>query len=220
MPPGTKASTSCEGLRARGYRWPLDAFVAPERGIAQVRNALVERSLAKPCDFIAMLDDDRMGPNPIGSTPSCARSSKPGPTRCMAASCATSRLRRAPGPRIVTASRPLRGTTGRIPMIDGSGNIIVSRACFDGLAKPCFDPRLRAQRRRGSRFLRAPAPSGPLLRLVRRCGRACFRSGFARQPQMGTDAGLSRRQFRHARIPEIQTDGPGAAVRGGPRSRA
>jgi hypothetical protein len=35
---------------------------------------------------------------------------------------------------------PLLGATGRVGMIEGSGNIIVSRACFEGLAKPCFDP--------------------------------------------------------------------------------
>src|SRR5215469_1974359 len=48
----------CKAVRARGYRWPLDPFVAPERGIAQVRNALVDRALGHPCQFVAMLDDD------------------------------------------------------------------------------------------------------------------------------------------------------------------
>ncbi len=46
----------CESLK--DYRWPLESFIAPERGIAQVRNALVERALSGRCDFIAMLDDD------------------------------------------------------------------------------------------------------------------------------------------------------------------
>src|SRR5262245_17312749 len=42
-----------------GYRWPLDAIIVPERGISQVRNALVIHALDKSdADFIAMLDDD------------------------------------------------------------------------------------------------------------------------------------------------------------------
>src|ERR1700741_3630743 len=41
-----------------GYRWKLDHLIAPERGIAQVRNALVARAFEHRCDFIAMLDDD------------------------------------------------------------------------------------------------------------------------------------------------------------------
>ena len=42
-----------------GYRWPLDAFVVRQRGIAQVRNALVMRALQRPkMAFIAMPDDD------------------------------------------------------------------------------------------------------------------------------------------------------------------
>src|ERR1700759_4593217 len=44
--------------RLNTYRWPLDAFVAPDRGIAAVRNALVTRALTHDCEFIAMLDDD------------------------------------------------------------------------------------------------------------------------------------------------------------------
>jgi len=46
-------------LKFRGYRWPLEAVIAPERGIAQVRNVLVERALAhRNAQFVAMLDDD------------------------------------------------------------------------------------------------------------------------------------------------------------------
>src|ERR1700744_3007693 len=51
-----------EGLdacaRLNAYRWPLDVFIAEKRGIANVRNALVERARTHKCDFIAMLDDD------------------------------------------------------------------------------------------------------------------------------------------------------------------
>jgi succinoglycan biosynthesis protein ExoM len=127
----------CESLT--DYRWPLDRFVAPERGIAQVRNALVERALSRPCDFIAMLDDDEW-PEPgwldaflkvQAETGADAlhgdilREFETTPGRC---------ARRCDG------IAPLLGETGPVGMIEGSGNIIVSRACFEGLAKPCFDP--------------------------------------------------------------------------------
>lgn len=127
----------CAALK--DYRWRLDHFIAPERGIAQVRNALVERALAHHCDFIAMLDDDEW-PEPgwldaflktQAQTGADAlhgdilREFETAPSR-WAARC--------------DGIAPLRGETGRVPMIEGSGNIIVSRACFEGLAKPCFDP--------------------------------------------------------------------------------
>src|ERR1700761_6396551 len=41
-----------------GYRWPLKAVIAKERGIAQVRNVLIEQALATNAEFIAMIDDD------------------------------------------------------------------------------------------------------------------------------------------------------------------
>src|SRR5215470_13999371 len=45
---------------APSYRWPLEAILVCERGIAQNRNALVEESLAnrRHMDYLAMLDDD------------------------------------------------------------------------------------------------------------------------------------------------------------------
>ena len=48
----------CRSICAH-YRWPLDPIIAEERGIAQVRNALVQRALGYPgARFVAMLDDD------------------------------------------------------------------------------------------------------------------------------------------------------------------
>src|SRR6202012_3854881 len=44
---------------APAYRWPLTAVIAPERGIAQVRNTLVAEALKDPAmTFLAMIDDD------------------------------------------------------------------------------------------------------------------------------------------------------------------
>ena len=49
----------CQALQAHGFRWPLEAVIVEQRGIAQVRNALVGRALTDPqAQFMAMLDDD------------------------------------------------------------------------------------------------------------------------------------------------------------------
>ncbi|MCB1750398.1 MAG: glycosyltransferase family 2 protein [Gammaproteobacteria bacterium] len=43
----------------QGFRFPLEAFVVPERGISQVRNALLQRAFVDcQADLLAMLDDD------------------------------------------------------------------------------------------------------------------------------------------------------------------
>lgn len=122
-----------------GYRWPLDFFLAPERGIAQVRNALVARALLHAPDFVAMLDDDEW-PEPRWLDAFLEVQAKTGadalhgdilrdfetvPSRWAAR---------------LDGIAPLLGRTGPVAMIEGSGNILVSRACFEGLAKPCFDP--------------------------------------------------------------------------------
>src|SRR4051794_34627843 len=55
---GREGQAVCERMKS-GYRWPLECIVVEQRGIAQNRNALVERALQYPrMDFIAMLDDD------------------------------------------------------------------------------------------------------------------------------------------------------------------
>lgn len=127
----------CERLTT--YRWRLDHFIAPERGIAQVRNALVERSLAQPCRFIAMLDDDEW-PEPGWLDAFLRVQAQTG-----ADALHGDILREFETPPGRWAARcegiaPLVGETGPVAMIEGSGNILVSRVCFEGLAKPCFDP--------------------------------------------------------------------------------
>jgi GT2 family glycosyltransferase len=129
----------CEAMRAAGYRWPLDVFIAPERGIAQVRNALVERVLGSPCDFVAMLDDDEW-PEPGWLQAFLDVQRTTGADALHGA--ILREFERMPDSRALDCEgiAPMRGTTGRVAMIEGSGNIIVSRACFEGLPKPCFDP--------------------------------------------------------------------------------
>jgi len=46
-------------LSMEDYPWPLTAMAAPNRGIAQLRNVLIEYALLTGAPFIAMIDDDQ-----------------------------------------------------------------------------------------------------------------------------------------------------------------
>jgi glycosyltransferase involved in cell wall biosynthesis len=130
----------CEGARAKARRWPLDAIVVAERGIAQVRNALLERALADPSmRFVAMLDDDEW------------------PERQWLD--ALLRVQRQTGADVLQGSilftfeKPpgawgaqgdglmqIRRATGPAEMLQGAGNLRIGRACVEAMAKPWFDP--------------------------------------------------------------------------------
>jgi glycosyltransferase involved in cell wall biosynthesis len=130
----------CEALRSKGYRWPLDCLIVPARGIAQARNALVERSLASHAgEFIAMLDDDEW-PSPrwlhqflrvqYETTADAlhggvAREFESNPNAAVA-NC--------------TGIGDWRNPTGAIAMIESTSNILIRRACLEQMAKPWFDP--------------------------------------------------------------------------------
>src|SRR5665213_1915599 len=54
-----EGADKCAAIRALGYRWPLGSRVVAARGIAQVRNALVEVALGdERMEHLAMIDDD------------------------------------------------------------------------------------------------------------------------------------------------------------------
>ncbi len=62
----------CQRLRLK-YLWPLEAIIVPDRGIAQVRNAMLAHALDRTnAQFIAMLDDDEW-PEPQWLTRVAAR---------------------------------------------------------------------------------------------------------------------------------------------------
>jgi len=155
-----------EGFDACGklaaYRWKLDYFIAPERGIANVRNALVERALTHGCDFIAMLDDDEW-PEPHWLDAFLQTQATTGADALHG--CILREFEIAPGrlARSLDGIRPMHDVTGPIDMIPGTGNVIFRRACFEDMPKPCFDPAFalcggedsdffERLRRQGSRF--------------------------------------------------------------------
>jgi succinoglycan biosynthesis protein ExoM len=129
----------CQKLRKTGYCWPLEAIVVPARGIAQARNALVGRTLAYPhAKFIAMLDDDEWpAPQWLDAFLRVQRD-----TGADALHGTVMSVFEAPPPiwvRHCKGIATLRKPTGRIPMIEGSSNILLTRECLEELPKPCFD---------------------------------------------------------------------------------
>lgn len=136
---GREGLALCDRM-APSYRWPLEAILVEERGIAQARNGLVAHLLAhSDAPFIAMLDDDewpradwlegfrrvqrQTGADALRGTILRAFEAPPSPQAAL-----------------LLHADYSRAPSGLTPMIDGAGNIFVSRACFAELDKPCFDP--------------------------------------------------------------------------------
>jgi succinoglycan biosynthesis protein ExoM len=127
-------------LQAVAYPWPVDVFVVDERGIAQARNALVERALADGFDYLAMLDDDEWPE--AGWLDAFLR---------VAAETGADALHGAVVPEFETAPgcwakhcygfAPLRGTTGAVAMIHGTSNVLLRKSLFAMIAAPYFDSR-------------------------------------------------------------------------------
>ena len=117
--------------RAASYRWPLKAVMAPQRGIAQVRNILVAEALKdEKAVFVAMIDDDEW-PDP----------------RWISAFLKTQRQTNADvlqGSILFGdksgATPDIRRATGPIAMLQGAGNLFLSRARLEQMASPWFDP--------------------------------------------------------------------------------
>ncbi|MEI9929129.1 MAG: glycosyltransferase [Rhizomicrobium sp.] len=132
-----------EGLdvcaRLSAYRWHIDAFVVPERGIAAARNALVARALAQDCAFVAMLDDDEW-PEPGWLGAFLQTQAATGADALHGA--VLRDFETAPGRLAARCDgiAPMHGATGPVDMIPGTGNVIFTRACFEDTPKPCFDP--------------------------------------------------------------------------------
>jgi succinoglycan biosynthesis protein ExoM len=127
-------------LKAVAYRWPIEIFVVEERGIAQARNALVQRALAKGFDYLAMLDDDEWPePSWLDAFLRVARQ-----TRADALHGAViPEFEKAPGrwAKRCYGFAPLRGPTGLVAMIHGTSNVLLHRSVFAKIAAPYFDTR-------------------------------------------------------------------------------
>jgi glycosyltransferase involved in cell wall biosynthesis len=115
-----------------GYRWPLHAVIAQQRGIAQVRNTLIEHALATNAEFIAMIDDDEW-PDAHWADKflECARTTGADVLQgsilfgCGEAADGHGDIRRA---------------TGAVAMLQGAGNLLIRRATVEEMQAPWFDP--------------------------------------------------------------------------------
>ena len=136
---GREALQLCESLRVT-YRWPLTCIVAEHRGISQARNALVEHVLAfSNAEFVAMLDDDEW-PDPHWLDAFLRVQDL---TKADALHGAVLREFESTPGRWASECHgiaAMRERSGVIPMIDSTSNVLMRRACFEGLTKPCFDP--------------------------------------------------------------------------------
>ncbi|HSZ74525.1 MAG TPA: glycosyltransferase family A protein [Rhizomicrobium sp.] len=130
----------CARLRMNGYRWPLKSIIVSERGIAQARNALVDYLLThSDAPFVAMLDDDEW-PQPQWLDAFLKTQRE---TQADALHGAVLRVfEQTPGRWASNCEgiADLRGRTGLIDMIEGTGNVFMRRECFTDIAPPCFDP--------------------------------------------------------------------------------
>ncbi|HXC55420.1 MAG TPA: glycosyltransferase family 2 protein [Rhizomicrobium sp.] len=130
----------CEALRGRGYRWPLRAVIAPARGIAQVRNTLVEQALADPAmQFLAMLDDDEW-PEPHWLDALLREQAKSGADVLQGSILFDFETRPEAGLENFDGMSDIRNASGPIAMLQGAGNLLMTRAALATLTRPWFDP--------------------------------------------------------------------------------
>jgi succinoglycan biosynthesis protein ExoM len=130
----------CRRIEQAGYRWKIESFVVAERGIAQARNALVERALSDTSvRFIAMLDDDEW-PEPDWLDALVDTQLRTGADVVRGS---VLRDFEVPPPAWISewdGIAAIRYPTGHDGMIEGIGNVFIARACFEEVSKPWFDP--------------------------------------------------------------------------------
>lgn len=115
-----------------GYRWPLTAVIAHKRGIAQVRNTLIEQALKSDAQYIAMIDDDEWPQADwIDQFLKTARQTK---ADVLQGSILFGKGNAPAG------HGDIRRTTGPIAMLQGAGNILIARTVLEEMPAPWFDP--------------------------------------------------------------------------------
>lgn len=130
----------CGHINQAGYRWPIEALIVPERGIAQARNALFERAMQRDFDYIAILDDDEWPEsNWLDALLATQRE-----TNADALHGGIVRVfDRKPGPWTAQCVHmaDIRHPTGPVDMIAGTGNTLIARRCLESMPTPYFDPK-------------------------------------------------------------------------------
>lgn len=134
-----EGSDLCDRVRHEGYRWPLRSMVVAARGIAPVRNALVAVALGDArMDFLAMLDDDEW-PEPHWLVALLAEQAKTG-AGALQGSILFDFDGQPAWARSFDGLSDIRHASGPVAMLQGAGNLLVSRAALEVVARPWFDP--------------------------------------------------------------------------------
>jgi glycosyltransferase involved in cell wall biosynthesis len=117
-------------LALEGYRWPLTAVIALNRGIAQARNTLVEYALIGGASFIAMIDDDEWPEvDWIDQLLKTAHQTN--------ADVVQGSVLFGPGG---DGAGDIRRPTGPVTMLQGAGNLLIRRRVLEEMPAPWFDP--------------------------------------------------------------------------------
>lgn len=129
----------CQALSASGYRWPIEASVVAERGISQARNALAALALADArTQYVVMVDDDEW-PEPQWLDALLKVRDETGAEVVRGT---VLRDFETPPPRWALhweGIAPIRQPTGYDGMIEGIGNVLIARRCFELIDQPYFD---------------------------------------------------------------------------------
>jgi len=134
-----------------GYRWPLQAVVAHQRGIAQVRNVLVEQALRhRHARFIAMIDDDEW-PEPGWIDEFLKAAHHTGADLLQGSILFAD----------VLGHPDIRRPSGPVGMLQGAGNLLIRREAVEAMAAPWFDPQ----------FALSGGEDADFFRRLARCGR-------------------------------------------------
>ena len=118
--------------RTTDYRWPLTAVIASQRGIAQVRNILIEEALKTGAGFIAMLDDDEW-PEDRWLDALLEGARKTG-ADVLSGSILFGKDSTTEG------HGDIRRPSGPVAMLEGAGNLLIRRSVLEEITAPWFDP--------------------------------------------------------------------------------
>jgi len=130
----------CATIRTRGYRWPIKSLVVAQRGIAQVRNALVEAALGDArMEYLAMLDDDEW-PEPHWLDALLREQGATSAGVLQGSILFDFEDKPEAWAENFDGMSDIRHASGPVEMLQGAGNLLMTRAALEMLARPWFDP--------------------------------------------------------------------------------
>jgi glycosyltransferase involved in cell wall biosynthesis len=130
----------CAALRSEGYRWPLRTMIVAQRGIAPVRNALTETALSDArMEYLAMLDDDEW-PEPNWLTALLAEQAKTGAGVLQGSILFEFEDKPKGWSERFDGLTDIRHPSGPVEMLQGAGNLLMTRRALQTIASPRFDP--------------------------------------------------------------------------------